>query len=188
MPCGIYSLEESNRPEQDRAAREYVRAPFADSRAANQSNRESNPGKAKPRRRGRDYRSAPSLHGDARRRKTKFFGDDQRHARRVPRQQRDPRRISLFSEYAKVLSCSPLSPLKRRRTATPREFARCKDAGRKAVFSRPVLCSLSPFAVNLAREIANVRLHLATESNPTWRPSPPGSNQNPAVSNRNRDD
>ena len=50
--------------------------------------------KLDPAGRRRDHRSAPSLHGDARRGKAKFHGHDERHARRLPRKQTDSRRIS----------------------------------------------------------------------------------------------
>ena len=54
--------------------------------------------------RGRDRRGAASLHGDARRRKAEFRGDDQRHARRLPRKQADARRIPLADPRRQILS------------------------------------------------------------------------------------
>ncbi len=82
--------------------------------------------KLDPAGRGSDHRSAPSLHGDARRRKAKFDHHHKRHARRFPRKQTDPRRIPLAGGFAKTVNvakrpqneprsggaCAPVAPLK----------------------------------------------------------------------------
>ena len=47
--------------------------------------------KLSPAGRGRDHRGAASVHGDARRREAEFGGDDERDARRIPREQTDAR-------------------------------------------------------------------------------------------------
>ena len=65
-----YIPSKSGRAEQNCPPREYVRAALADSGAIDESDRERDPGKAQPGRRGSDPGSAASLHGDARRRKT----------------------------------------------------------------------------------------------------------------------
>src|SRR5271168_3739094 len=106
MPCGLHSQKEGSRPQQSRPACEYVCPPLADSGAPNQPDRHGHSGETRSRRSRRDYRSPAPLHGHARRRKTKFHDDDERDARRFPREQADPRRIPRAGRFTKTVNAA----------------------------------------------------------------------------------
>ena len=96
--------------------------------------------------RGRDLRSAPLLHDDARRGEAALRRDDQRHAGRVPRSQRDARRVSGAGESSqqrvlrrrfsqrrqdrqeKRRTCSPCFPSPQPTTGASRNTRRLKIA------------------------------------------------------------
>ena len=82
---GLPAEEQGDRPEQDSAHRGRVRAPPADSGAADAGSGADHSGSDRPGGRGRDLRSAALLHDDARRGEAALRRHDQRHAGSIPR-------------------------------------------------------------------------------------------------------
>ncbi len=89
-------------------------------------------GASEPAGRGSDHRGAASVHGDARRGKAEFDGDDQRDAGRVPREQADARRVSVAGQLQKPWYELRSPPEGRRYKSRKWEFRENKRARRNS--------------------------------------------------------